>query len=145
MRKFTDTEIDLCKKIAEKERRKITEGDWLLKDGEIGLVQNIKIDSVFNEWLITLLINSEEILPSGCIKQDDIDIIPLWQEHDCLEWLMERGFYIERLGQDDECLWSLEIHEFDDMGIVKGTKGIYGGKSKLEPCLRAVLAVMEED
>jgi len=123
MREFTPTEIDLCKKIAEKEKREVESGDWYL------LEKDIILCAYSNK---------------GWHRRMEKDITPLWQEHDCLEWLLERGFYIERLGQDDDYAWSLEIYELDDLGMVKESKRAFGGESKLEPCQRAVLAVMEE-
>ncbi|MCK4759334.1 MAG: hypothetical protein KAT69_04765 [Candidatus Aminicenantes bacterium] len=126
MREFTSTEVNLCKKIAEKEKRKVVVGDFFIDTFDK------KKEFVACH---TKLFTDEFIEEFG---------IPLWQEHNCLEWLLERGFYIERLGQDDECLWSLEIYELDDMGIIKGTRSTFEGESKLEPCLSAVLAVMEE-
>ena len=123
MREFTPTEIELCKKIAEKEKREVESGDWYL------LEKDIILCAYSNK---------------GWHRRMEKDITPLWQEHDCLEWLLERGFYIERLGQDDDYAWSLEIYELDDLGMVKESKRAFGGESKLEPCQRAVLAVMEE-
>lgn len=137
MREFTPTEIELCKKIAEKEKREIKWGDWIYYESEFGSG---------NVWFV----NDTEGNKLSCENEDSEifvfpkDAIPLWQEHDCLEWLMERGFYIERLGQDDDYSWSLEIYELDDLGMVKEIKRAFGGESKLEPCQRAVLAVMEE-
>jgi len=123
MREFTPTEIELCKKIAEKERREIETGDIYLLEGK-------PILCAYSN--------------KGWHRRMEDDIVPLWQEHDCLEWLMERGFYIERLGQDDDYSWSLEIYELDDLGMVKEIKRAFGGESKLESCQRAILAVMEE-
>jgi len=67
MRKFTKTEVDLCKKIAEKERKGVYWGDWYYSP------------------------NADEIyLWNNKAMMSRQEIIPLWQEHDCLEWLREK-------------------------------------------------------
>jgi len=140
MTKFTKEEISLCKQVAEKHRKDLKVGDWLLKDEEIGLVQDIKIDSVFNEWLITFLIESEEVLGSGCIRQNDPDIIPLWTISDCLEFLREKKLRFT--------LYACELNEYS-MSIIDDKNTIIvdtiGAKTPLEACLKAVLAVLEEE
>ena len=137
-RQFTDEEIRNCRKIAEKGERKTVEyGDWCYSEiywpshGDRGVIDQKRV----------------ELWRSHVPADENTAHTPLWQIHDCLEWLIKKGFYIERLGQDDEYLWSLEIYKFDSMNtprIVMGTKAIYGGKSKLEPCLCAVLSKMGE-
>ena len=70
MRKFTPTEIDLCKKIAEKERNETVSVDY---------------------WLDR---NGKPELASGYVSQRASTLfIPLWQEHDCLEFLKEKDLY----------------------------------------------------
>lgn len=64
MRTFTPTEIDLCKKIAEKERKEITKGDYYSYQDKI--------------YLRSMPFMETEDVAGG---------IKIWQEHDCLEFL----------------------------------------------------------
>jgi len=119
MRKFTPTEIDLCRKIAEKERRKVDIGDFF-------------IDTFYKKKEFVAC--HTKLFTDDFVKEFGI---PLWQEHDCLEWLREKGFIHLLIHQDrNQCL------------IRDGRFGKYitdkSGKTPLEALLRAVLAVMEE-
>ena len=139
---FTKEEVSLCKQIAKKHRKNIVEGDWLLKDEEIGLVQDIKIDSVFNEWLIILLIESEEVLGSGCVRQNDPDVTPFWTISDCLEFLREKGF---RYNLEDYRINPKDLVSiFISGGKNSACRLTRAGKTPLEACLKAVLVVLEE-
>jgi len=64
---------------------------------------------------------------------------------DCLEFLEERGFYLEGLYQVDECEYELCISEMDDMGMVKHSKRKYEGKNPLEVCTKAVSVILKEN
>ena len=63
MRQFTDKEIELCRKIAERDFKEVVYGDYYADENNI--------------WY---LCDGAELKHS----LDTIDIIPLWQEHDCL-------------------------------------------------------------
>ena len=144
MRKFTATEIDLCKKIAEKKRRFPKKGDY-----------------EYNDVSKEITLRTSEYL--GNELPVEANIFPLWQEHDCLEWLNEKAemrcwdlFRGESL--DDVVDPMIEnFHRFECQYIRyidKSEKGDYEqpvidtteamGKTPLEALLRAVLAVMEE-
>ena len=62
------------------------------------------------------------------------NLIPLWTISDCLEFLKEK-FHILALRADDkfECELYLKTHSCSEVG-----------KTPLEACLKAVLAVLEE-
>jgi len=142
MRNFTPTEIDLCKKIVKKERRRVDEGDWYLCD-------STDVDPTVYLAGIT----SEEVNVVG---------IPLWQEHDCLEWLREEGemgwwnlFRGENLDDIAEPILE-DSYRFECQYIRYIDKSEKGnckqpvidtvermGKTPLEALLHAVLAVME--
>ena len=64
---------------------------------------------------------------------------------DCLEFLRERGFYLEGLCQVDEYEYELCVSEMDDMGVVRHSEKKYEGKTPLEVCTKAVLAVLKEN
>jgi len=120
MRKFTATEIDLCKKIAEKERGMPEYGQWYyqeLSNGKKGCFVYADPVGVY--------------LPQG---------IPLWQEHDCLEWLREKGWSIYDMAWI--CEPRLRISYVKPKEESK-THEIRDGETLLECLLRAVLAVME--
>jgi hypothetical protein len=121
--KFTKEEIIICKKIWERQHRKTIEyGDWLLNEGGFAKVWPYRYN---------------------CKRTD---VIPLWQISDCLEFIFERGLYLLGLCQSDECEFSFGYCETDEMGIVKNEatiKEIYG-KTPLEACLKAILAILEE-
>lgn len=63
---------------------------------------------------------------------------------DCLEFLRERGFYLEGLCQTDECEYECCISEMDDMGMVRHSKRRFEGETPLEVCTKAVLAVSKD-
>jgi len=131
MRTFTDTEIDLCKKIAEKaEKGKtneemnpiyMTKGDWYYDEKE-------KRVRLYNGRGLNFL---------GALT---IEWLPLWQEHDCLEWLRKKGMLIKSAYDvHDGFMLYTNFFNFSD----SSKKGFHG-KTPLEALLRAVLAVMEE-
>ena len=121
MRKFTKTEIDLCKKIAEKDFKEITYGDYYSHgDGAWHLCDGHKLKKAL----------------------DEIGVIPIWQEHDCLEWLRERNWVnCHFYPVENRVEWSIVRKPFkwsaDDQIIQQG-------KTHLEALLRAVLAILEK-
>ncbi len=134
MRKFTSTEIDLCKKIAEKERMQINKGDWIIEIDRADiplLVIDIQLE------YLTLSLGYES---THRVLSKRKEVVPLWQEHDCLEWLREKGYRV----MTDEDL--TESDPFKAKCYGHGGKRAYYryGKTPLEALLRAVLAVMEE-
>lgn len=74
MSKFTASEIALCKKIAEYEKREIVYGDWFLLNNKL-----------------TLCAYSND----GWRKRMEENIIPLWTLSDCLAWLSQKEGVIE--------------------------------------------------
>lgn len=117
MRTFTIAEIDLAKKIAEKDFKEITYGDYYSHgDGAWHLCDGHKLKHAL----------------------DTIDVVPLWQEHDCLEWLKRRGWSItiKHYRADTEWQVSVQVH------TVVNSKDACA-PTELSALLRAVLAVME--
>ena len=125
MIEFTKEEISLCKQVAEKHRKDIEYGDWYWSNSH-------------NKPLIAI---------AGGFKaneQKHFGVFKIWTISDCLEFLRERAFYLEGLCQVDECEYECDVSEMDDMGLVRHTKRHFEGKTPLEACLKAVLAVLEE-
>ncbi len=124
--KFTNEEINLSKKVAGRHIKEVKYGEWyLLNDKPILCAYANK---GFHKYL-----------------EEKDAIIPIWTISDCLEFLRERAIYLESLCQTDECEYMFAICERDDLGLVKGATRLFEGETPLEACLKAVLAVLEED
>jgi len=113
--KFTKEEISLCKQVAEKHRKKIDWGEWALFNDKIHLV-------------IDLPVNEESI--------------PLWTISDCLEFLKERNYDCILYSKSGQSRWYLKFNIYP---LVSSMEILNGGKTPLEVCLKAVLAVLEEE
>lgn len=132
MRNFTKTEVDLCKKIAEKDKRKLKCGDYMVVNGEVDL-----FDTKWGECP-----NRFPDAPAVYNCSDDMyhkDYFPLWQEHDCLEWLR----------QEHESILIQYIWRGWNVIISKSPEGrnssyTWQGKTPLEALLHAVLAILEK-
>jgi hypothetical protein len=130
MIKFTTEEISLCKQIAEKHRKDIDDGDWIYHEPHNNyflVVQHVILQYQLQtqKWFDEL--NAEHRKMN----------IPLWTISDCLEFLREKGFQtflIMELAKG----WGCDGYIKDK--IYEGT-----GSSILEACLKAVLAVLEEE
>ncbi len=122
--KFNPEEISLCKQIAEKYGKEIRYGDW-----HLDLWERLRLsgDTRFGEE------------PTGKRKLNEI--LPLWTISDCLEWLGKlesfRAYFIDTYGAESRMLCVNYWDEQDKTFIRKG-------KTPLEACLKAVLAVLEE-
>jgi len=120
MIKFTKEEISLCKQVREKELllKPVKEGDW-----------------VRNEYgkPSTDLVTSEYI--RNVIRFTDIKHwFPLWTISDCLEFLRERKSQME-----------FELVFGDEWKVIFHWIKVFEGNTPLEACLKAVLAVLEEE
>jgi len=128
MRQFTPKEIEICKKVAEKERKEIKRGDWYLYDGEIHL------------WDIRYKMSDDD--------RGKPNPVPLWQEHDCLEWLRGHGFsIIQACEHPMSHQWLVEINPYESPAYkIMGRESFdaRGEFSLLEALLKAVLAILEE-
>ncbi len=147
--KFTKEEIALCKKIAEKHRKEIDEGDWVVLywESKIGESWVFSVDHIERD---------DKTDKPICIKKWDGDhkmmsigfdeVLLLWQISDCLEFFQERALYLDGLSQIDEEEYMCIICETDELGVVKNQASVktLEGKTPLEALLKAVLAVLEE-
>lgn len=121
MREFTKEEISLCKQVAERHRKKVEYGDWYL-------LNNILVLSVFP-------VGDEKAFYSTSSGR----INPLWTISDCLEFLEKEGFnqdfHFKRFKNGN---WS-----FTAENKYKKVRG--EGKARRASCLKAVLAMLEEE
>ena len=119
MRKFTKEEIGLCRQVAESYVKAIQQGDWYYSKDLDGISYYYQIRT--------------EMKPES-------HIIPLWTISDCLEFLREKCLDHVLLIHDkeDKVEWFLWMDEY------KETQQMGKGKTPLEACLKAVLAVLEE-
>jgi len=135
MIKFTDEEISLCKQVAEKHRKEIRKGDWAIQPDRAN-IPLLVVDTQME--YITLSLNYTATHDTACKS-----LTPLWTIFDCLEFLRERKPQLEfellfQTGYETEPTkpheWQLIFH-WTEMIL---------GKTPLEACLKAVLAVLEE-
>ena len=119
--KFTEEEISLCEQIAERHGKEIKYGDWYY--------YTITKDCFVNA-------------PRGTyLSEDEIErknIIPLWTISDCLEFLRKKVNEIELWQSRRKPLWFLRVRDY------MKAKRWWKGNTPLEACLKAVLAVLEE-
>ena len=140
MIEFTKEEISLCKRVAERHRKEIERGDWVLygKD-EIRLAERIKVNLELND-IIWIGDNDS----TGVVSQNNSEVTPLWTISDCLEFLKARIFYgsISDVGSYYEAYYKkVIVGENDEDLSIKVQSGTC--KTPLEACLKAVLAVLE--
>ena len=130
MTKFTKEEISLCKQVAEKHRKEVEYGDWFIMPSDPHLFPTIL-----------------EASPTHKLWKSEINkkAIPLWTISDCLEFLKKKKIDCELFELSSErkegfvrvTLWKTYANDrkywFNK-----------NGKTPLEACLKAVLAVFEE-
>ena len=127
--KFTKDEINLCKQIAEKHKKEIERGNWILDEhSEVRLTERIQgeIISVGDNDSIRF------------ISQYNPNVTPIWTISDCLEFLEEKGLnlYLQFMCfPNGNWRFAAEDNKYEK---VRGE-----GKTRLEACLKAVLAVLE--
>ena len=134
MIKFNEKEIALAKKLHDLGvRRKIRKSDWIWYKNKVWMVRYV---SLGGEYLTII---------HGKNDEDERNIhrsvvVPLWQIHDCLEWLRGKGFrfilhhyavkeYYLGCGRDDGSNW------------IEGK----ASKTPLEALLKAMIAITKED
>ena len=127
---FTQTEIALCRKIAEKHKKPVGKGDWILPDEGASWI-------FLNEPL--LVINKTES-PNSYLEFKDYEslpyipgfFIPLWSISDCLEFIRKK--------KPNLCIGSiLEIKD-----ILKNAIYYPISRTKIK-LLREVLTILEEE
>ncbi len=137
--KFTVDEITLCKKIAEKHRKEIKYGDW------------VGVWAFPHPFTKRYIANTHVVMPDNkltkklhCLNGVRIfkkNVLPLWQISDCLEFLYER---YEEVGVESLMdYWEASVYlhrKIKDAEVIDAK-----GKTPLEACLKAVLAIVEEE
>jgi len=119
--KFTKEEINLCKQVVKKHKKPIEFGDWYANCHNNVLLHN-NID--WGDLNIT---------------HKTFGFIPLWTISDCLEFFDEKNC---RILQINKFFSRTEI--YINPYQVPGSKSMnLEGKTPLEACLKAVLAVFE--
>ena len=118
--RYTKEEISLCKQVAEKHKKKVGRGDWYL-------LNNILVLSVFP-------VGEEKAFYSASSGR----IILLWTISDCLGFLRGKYAHVHINTHPKAC----ECYIGQSGG--QGTHDSFSGKTPLEACLKAVLAVLEE-
>ena len=147
---FTKEEISLCKQIAEKHKKDIKRGDWYaaemfcpVKDikAHLKMMGNDYIEIGKRKYSIGLRTEISIMTPE---RQLNAIWFPLWAISDCLEFLRERGWWlyklIEVIGGDG--FWCAITNPSENLG--GRNRFERHGKTALEACLKAVLAVLEE-
>ncbi len=127
MSEITKEEVSLCKQIAEKHRKNIEYGAWLLNPGGFAKVWPYRND---------------------CNR---IDVIPFWTISDCLEFLEEKEctyilYFYSEASFDSEKVWHEKRKGWYELSLFdfrKHEKQLFIGETRLEACLKAVLAVLE--
>jgi len=122
--KFTKEEISLCKQIGEKHRKEVEYGDWFIMPADPHLFPTILESS-----------------PTHKLWKSEINkkAIPLWTISDCLEFLRKRGFSCFHVDFDGDEV-TLAVDNLRD-----GISAKFLAKTVLATCLKAVLAVLEEE
>ena len=118
--KFTNEEISLCRQVAKRYRKEIEYGGWFLNEGGFAKVWPYR---------------------ENCER---IDVIPLWTISDCLEfldkyttdWSLDKDVDREARQTGKFSFWWMPSPKYKDNYRL--------GKTPLEACLKAVLAVLEE-
>jgi len=135
MIKFTKEEISLCKQVAEKWRKPIKIGDWIIPksyDGKPSIILRIYENTPLH-YFFTPFDNTGEEYILGYLEVD----FPLWTISDCLEFFEKRDYQVEIKRVADS--WFIEIWK-----IGHKAESIKEWIAKLlEACLKAVIEVLK--
>ena len=138
--KFTKEEISLCKQVAEKYRKEISDGDWFLRNDmkfEYALFLRVGKD------LITGYIQGEICFMDDMSNVDIKKAIPLWTISDCLEFLRKEGFMVRLVEHEHYRTGKKSIECICYGHETKRDFSEQGDKDEVA-CLEAVLVVLEE-
>ena len=136
MIKFTPEEINLCEQIAEKHRRNLKIGMYVWRKFCKSVQLIYKLDKEDKE-IYTVILKGSTRNHLYWNNMEGLWLIPLWTISDCLEFLQEKTNEVDvielwRTGRKLKWFCRLENHKWKP------------GKTPLEACLKAVLAILEE-
>ena len=141
--KFTKEEVNLCKQVAEKWRRGIKKGDWINTEEGIELVGGpyFYLDGEEGELHKSV---------GGFLRGKYLGkYFPLWTISDCLEFLYQKEVPLEIETRYDPWAvkrgWKWHLWWGEPKDNVKPWGASINAKTLLEACLKAVLAVLEEE
>ena len=144
MIKFTKEEVGLCKQVAEKYRKDLKIGMYVWRKFCKTIQLIYKLDKEDKE-IYTVILKGNKLNHLYWNNLKGGWLIPLWTISDCLEFLRERDWCLYKLiewvgGEKFQC------------SIINSSKNLGGrncfdrlGKTALEACLKAVLAVIKEE
>lgn len=141
--KFTKEEISLCKQVAEKYRKEINKGDWILLQEILCLIISSNENEIgyieynHDELISYLILTGTKRNKEKFVQTQSKKWFPLWTISDCLEFFEEQGYSFER---------AIQLGSIFDVSFisVKGTTKKGSGDTILEACLKAILAVLKE-
>jgi len=124
---MTKKELNLCKQIAEKYRKEIKYADWYWSTS-------------YNEPLLAT---------DGGFRikeQEHHGVFKIWTISDCLEFLKEKNRWVRMDTRPKEEGSTTRIWIFSEFNLEEAwiKHPSYDGKTPLEACLKAALAVLEE-
>jgi len=134
MIKFTKEEINLCKQVAEKHRKKIKRGDWIIVDGRIELIGS---PYFYLEGKDNKLYKSV----GGFLRGKYLGKwFALFSISDCLGWLNQANSFKTQL-YNTKWNWYCKTKRYEI-----GAKEYFAkDKTPLEVCLKVILAVFGEE
>jgi len=147
--KVTKEEVSLCEQVAEKYRKKIKVGDWILdSDNQSWIVLGIELwkssrPGLENTLAYELEPTDRNQAPIVVLEKEEIEkYLALWQISDCLEFLREytlqfKGLILTKTKVDKKWTYLFVTWHKDNEYNTEG-------KTPLEACLKSVLAVIEE-
>jgi len=146
MTKFTKEEISLYKQVAEKYRKEIKSGDWVIEGNRMN-IPLLVIDTIGDDLFLSLGNIAHRVAYSK-------NCIPLWNISDSLEFLNKHGWNaitlswrMEQVGDKPEIAYCEITHdnfyEAEEKKALNHVKD-FEAKTILEALLLAVLAVLKE-
>lgn len=116
--KLNGTEIDLINQIGKLHRKEINYGDWYEFKGNLYLVSS----------------RAMNVMSPNCI--------PIWTEHDCIEFLKSKNYYYAVY---DQVGGGVVIDIFLLVNGQRSMQEQLQGRTLLEGCLLAVLVVLQDN
>jgi len=139
--KFTKIEISLCEQIAEKHRRNLKIGMYVWRKFCKSVQLIYRLDKEDKE-IYTVILKGKKLNHLYWNNLKGGWLTPLWALSDCLEFLKGRNYDCILYSNRSQLRWYLKFNIYP---LVSSMEILNGGKTPLEVCLKAVLAVLEEE